>query len=142
MRDEITKKYTNGEITVVWQPGLCSHSTHCWRGLPGVFKPKERPWVQMEGTASETISAQVENCPSGALSWYRNDSAEQPSEAAQSILVEVTKDGPLVVSGGILVKHLDGREEKRERKTSLCRCGQSGNKPFCDGTHNKVGFKG
>lgn len=142
MRDEITKKYTNGEITVVWKPDLCIHSTLCWKGLGSVFQPKERPWVKMDGATSEQIMAQVDKCPSGALSWERNAGTEVASEKDSSAVIEVTSDGPLIVSGRITLKHADGREESKDRKTALCRCGQSGKKPFCDGTHTKVGFKG
>ncbi len=70
------KHYTNGDITVVWKPDICQHSTLCWRQLLQVFDPRKHPWVNMEGADSETIIAQVERCPSGALSWFRNTDAE------------------------------------------------------------------
>lgn len=63
-----TKNYSNGEITVLWQAEKCIHSGICARGLSSVFKPKEKPWIKMEATDSETIAAQVKKCPSGALS--------------------------------------------------------------------------
>jgi uncharacterized Fe-S cluster protein YjdI len=68
---EIIKRYSNGEITVVWQPSLCVHSAICARGLPQVFDPRRRPWVVLDGHDSETIVNQVERCPSGALSIER-----------------------------------------------------------------------
>ena len=68
---EIIKRYSNGEITVVWQPSLCVHSGICARGLPKVFDPRRRPWVILDGFDSETIVNQVERCPSGALSIER-----------------------------------------------------------------------
>jgi uncharacterized Fe-S cluster protein YjdI len=71
MNKDIIKRYSNGEITVIWQPSLCVHSTICFRGLPKVFDPRRRPWVVLEGTDSETIVRQVEACPSGALSYER-----------------------------------------------------------------------
>ncbi|MEZ5173103.1 MAG: (4Fe-4S)-binding protein [Bacteroidia bacterium] len=65
---KLTKEYSNGEITVVWQSGLCIHSANCVRNLSSVFKPREKPWIQMEkGTSAEIISA-VHKCPSGAIS--------------------------------------------------------------------------
>lgn len=69
---DVTKHYTNGEITVVWKSGLCSHSTLCWKGLISVFNPKEHPWINMEGSNSERIIKQVNKCPSGALSFFKN----------------------------------------------------------------------
>ncbi len=71
MSQETVKRYSNGEITVVWQPSLCTHSGICARGLPKVFDPRRRPWVILDGFDSETIASQVERCPSGALSLER-----------------------------------------------------------------------
>ena|SRR5580765_5338947 len=64
---------SNGEVTIVWQPELCIHSGRCVRGLPEVFKPKEKPWIMTEGSTTEKIVAQVKRCPSGALSYFMND---------------------------------------------------------------------
>lgn len=71
MTDDITKRYSNGEITVVWKPDLCIHSGACARGLPQVFSPRRRPWIILDGFDSETIVRQVERCPSGALAIER-----------------------------------------------------------------------
>ena len=69
---EIKKEYTNGEVTVVWQPGLCIHSAKCVKGLPSVFKPKEKPWIQIGDAPSEEIRRVVKRCPSGAITYYDN----------------------------------------------------------------------
>ena len=69
----IIKKYSNGEITVVWEPAKCIHSTICFNGLPNVFNPNKRPWVNIEGADSNTIVDQVKACPSGALSYFKNN---------------------------------------------------------------------
>ncbi len=71
-----THTYTNGEITIVWKPDTCIHSTLCWKGLLNVFNPKKRPWIDANGASSEEIIEQVKKCPSGALSYYRNDEKE------------------------------------------------------------------
>jgi uncharacterized Fe-S cluster protein YjdI len=73
---ETNKEYTNGEVTIVWKPQLCQHSAICACGLPGVFKPKEKPWIHPHGATSEEIIAQVAKCPSGALSGYYNHTKE------------------------------------------------------------------
>ena len=142
MRDNLTKKYSNGEITVVWKPDLCIHSGNCWRGLGAVFNPNERPWVKVDGATSDEIIAQVAKCPSGALSHFRNDSQEASSDPVGPAKIEVTANGPLILTGDVTITHTDGREEVRKRSTALCRCGQSGKKPFCDGSHTTTGFKG
>jgi len=71
MEDNI-KKYDNGEITVVWQPHLCAHSARCVGGLPAVFNLQQKPWINVSAADTETIINQVGQCPSGALSYFRN----------------------------------------------------------------------
>ncbi len=68
----IKKEYSNGEVTIVWKNELCIHSGNCARGLPTVFKPKERPWIQVENASTQELIEQVKKCPSGALSFYMN----------------------------------------------------------------------
>lgn len=63
-----TMHYKKGETTVVWQPHLCAHSAVCVKGLPGVFNPKARPWINVDGAEEQQIREQVGKCPSGALS--------------------------------------------------------------------------
>ncbi|MGX5816953.1 (4Fe-4S)-binding protein [Chitinophaga lutea] len=65
-------QYTNGEVTVVWQPKMCQHTGICARGLPAVFQPKERPWIKLGAADTLTIIDQVKKCPSGALSYFMN----------------------------------------------------------------------
>ncbi len=69
METDVKLEYSNGEITVVWQPGLCNHSGNCVKGLPSVFKPKERPWINVHEAPTDAIAQQVSRCPSGALSF-------------------------------------------------------------------------
>ncbi len=69
---ESAKEYTNGEVTIVWKPDLCTHSANCAKGLPSVFQPKEKPWIQKNGASTEEIINQVKKCPSGALTFYLN----------------------------------------------------------------------
>ena len=73
MDKDITKHYTNGEVTIVWKPATCIHSTICFRGLPDVFDTRKRPWVTPEGAETQAIIEQVKQCPSGALSYYLNE---------------------------------------------------------------------
>jgi len=68
-----THEYTNSEITVVWQPDLCIHSANCVKNLSEVFKPKEKPWIRVENASSEEIMNAVDKCPSGALSYRKNE---------------------------------------------------------------------
>jgi uncharacterized Fe-S cluster protein YjdI len=68
----LTKEYTNGEVTIVWQSGKCIHSANCVKNNPDVFKPKEKPWITPEGSTTEKIIETINKCPSGALTYYLN----------------------------------------------------------------------
>lgn len=142
---DITKKYTNGEVTIVWKPAVCVHSTICWKaatGLPEVFNPMIKPWIKPEASTTEMMIEQIKKCPSGALSFYMNDEAAKNPEISAESIVEVSANGPLLVYGNITVKDSEGKETHKNKVTAFCRCGASSNKPYCDGTHQKIGFKG
>ncbi|MBN8570389.1 MAG: (4Fe-4S)-binding protein [Ignavibacteria bacterium] len=144
------KTYTNGEVTVFWKPDLCIHSTKCFHSLPEVFNPKIRPWVQLDKSSSDKIIETVKNCPSGALSFkYNGESSnegqnlEEPKTepiSNSSVRIEVTNNGPFMVTGSAVIINKDGTETIKEGKFALCRCGQSTRKPFCDGTHKSITF--
>lgn len=139
--------YTNKEMTVVWKPKVCIHSSVCWKGLIEVFNPKERPWIKMDGATTEKIIDQVRKCPSGALSYFLNaEAAKDPdtvvAESATMLKIEVTANGPYLIKSECLIIHSDGREETKTGSVALCRCGSSQNKPYCDGSHKKIEFAG
>lgn len=73
------KEYTNGEITIIWQPRLCQHSGVCVRTLPAVYHPGEHPWIRAEAASSAELRQQVARCPSGALS-LREEPAGDPGK--------------------------------------------------------------
>ena len=134
------RDYSNDAITVHWRPEKCIHSGNCVRGLPEVFDTKRKPWIDVNGADADRVMGQVERCPSGALSATRKGEGRAAESGGTE--VEVSANGPLLLKGTCVVKHPDGREEAREKVTAFCRCGASANKPYCDGTHRKVGFTG
>jgi uncharacterized Fe-S cluster protein YjdI len=141
--------YTNNEVTVVWKPKECIHSTLCWKELKDVFNPRERPWIKMDGASTERIIEQVRKCPSGALSYFLNKElakTEEPvrvlSEAARVLKIEVTPNGPYLIKSECVIIHSDGKEETKTGTVALCRCGASATKPYCDGSHNTSKFEG
>lgn len=136
-----TKEYSNGEVTVVWKPSLCIHSEKCWRGLPEVFNPKSKPWIQPEGADAETLMNQIKKCPSGALSYVTNNGKEQETVGMETVIEQIP-NGPLLVYGKLTLRNAEGEKVLENTTTAFCRCGQSSNKPFCDGSHVKVGFEG
>ena len=141
--EEIVKEYQNDDLTVVWKPNTCIHSEKCFKGLSAVFNPANRPWVTIDGASSDEIKKQIDQCPSGALSYKLKNAPSSPADVIEDEqIVEIVKDGPLMVYGNIKVKNHDGSETSKHRVTAFCRCGASGNKPFCDGSHKKIDFKG
>ena len=142
---EIIKKYTNGEVTIVWQPSVCTHTAICIHSLPAVFDTKKRPWVNIHGAETARLVEQVKACPSGALSFFMNDGfmndgANQSSEATTTTRVDVLKNGPLLIYGTLKVKDKHGNETLKSKTTAFCRCGASANKPYCDGAHAAIQF--
>lgn len=142
----VTKQYSNGEVTIVWKSEMCIHSTICWKkatGLPDVFNPAERPWIKAEGATTDQIISQVDKCPSGALSYFLNTETGKNETDTISFenIIEVSAKGPLLVYGNVTIKDKDGTETKKNKVTALCRCGASGNKPYCDGSHTKINFE-
>ncbi|GAB4470330.1 MAG: hypothetical protein OHK0057_12900 [Thermoflexibacter sp.] len=140
------KEYTNGEVTIVWKPDICIHSTKCFKGLHSVFNPTKRPWINMAGADTEKIIEQVNKCPSKALSFYQNGAEESEKaplddvDTLRETKIEVIPNGPLKVEGNVLIKEKNGMEVKKG-KAFFCRCGASSNKPYCDGTHKKINFQ-
>lgn len=142
MENPKEKLYTNGEITVSWKSERCIHSAVCRDGLLKVFNPKARPWINMDAATTEEIIAQVNKCPSGAISWHRNgQKIEENQHTENMIKIEVIPNGPLRVHADAEIHKSDGSVETREKVASYCRCGHSANKPFCDGSHRKLDWK-
>ena len=132
MSEEPTvREYTNGEVTVVWQPAKCIHSGIYLRGLPKVFNLKQRPWVDMTAATSEQIVNLVKECPSKALS-IKGVKFKEPDNSG--VEVTLVPHGPLIIKGGATVHERQNKEVFHET-VSFCRCGRSKKLPYCDGTH-------
>lgn len=129
------KKYINGDLTVVWKPDMCIHSAICFRGLPTVFNPSVRPWVNAMAAEPEKIIEQIKKCPSGALSFEINKANSTMENNENQTQIKVQDKGPYLVKGKFMFIDKDGKEELKEGNIALCRCGASKNKPFCDGGH-------
>ena len=139
-RDKHTREYATDEIVVEWEPRLCSHSHNCVNSQPQVFDETRRPWVKVDAATADQVEAAVALCPSGALRTRRVGSVRPKREQLPE--VRASANGPLLVSGGVRVVAADGTVLYEGEKAALCRCGHSGNKPFCDGTHKTVDFEG
>ena len=139
---EKIKEYVNGDLTVVWKPAKCIHSGICVKTLPKVYDPDAKPWIKAENATIEELKAQIELCPSGALTYRMAGEASNNDSAPKAIHVSLVENGPLMVKGSIEITYADGSKEERQKNTAFCRCGASTDKPFCDGSHRKVGFTG
>lgn len=126
------KAYTGTDITVTFDMSRCIHARNCFLRLPDVFDPAQRPWVQPDAASAEDVAAVVKSCPSGALMLGAGKVTEAPPKLTH---IAVTENGPLSVRGPVTVKGAEA-----EPRAMLCRCGQSGNHPFCDGSHIDAGF--
>jgi CDGSH-type Zn-finger protein/truncated hemoglobin YjbI len=140
--------YPGQQLTIFDNRGLCQHSGFCTDRLASVFRSGAEPFVAPSGGRMDEIIRAVRDCPSGALS-YAVDGREAREQAdwgnTRDPAIEVTKDGPYRITGGIALGAADGGDVARNAGASaehfaLCRCGQSQNKPFCSGMHWYVQF--
>ena len=134
------KKYRKEDLTILWEAKKCIHAAVCVKELPGVYDPNGKPWIKPENASIDQLKAQIDKCPSGALS-YELSNATKPIDSL-STKVELMKNGPLLVKGTIEVKSHDGTIETKEKMAAFCRCGASQKKPYCDGSHKDAGFIG
>ncbi len=132
--------YVGKKITVHDNRAICSHAAECVNNLPSVFRLNQRPWIDPEQeTEVEKIIETIRKCPSGALS-YSIDKVEYKDYNVPP-LVKVSKDGPYLVTGAIELIGTEFSDDVSKEHYTLCRCGASKNKPFCDGSHFTVNFK-
>ncbi|HEX3507898.1 MAG TPA: (4Fe-4S)-binding protein [Candidatus Dormibacteraeota bacterium] len=134
----VRKVYRGKDIEVSFDLDLCIHVAECLRGNRRVFELKRRPWVLPDMAAADEVEQVVRLCPSGALLYRRIDGGQQEETDGPTTVTPV-RNGPLLVIGKVEVTREDGSVEVLPRAT-LCRCGQSLHKPFCDNQHIKIGF--
>lgn len=135
------KDYVGKNITIHDNRTICSHAAYCVENLSSVFKLGHRPWINPDNASTEEIIETIKKCPSGALS-YSIDGIEYNEIGEREPLITVSKDGPYLVTGGIeLLGEKQVAEGASKEHYTLCRCGASNNKPFCDGSHSKINFK-
>jgi uncharacterized Fe-S cluster protein YjdI len=161
-----SREYVGVGITVHWDSARCFHSERCTTGLPAVFDRSRRPWVDIVCASGDDIAAVIDTCPSGALTYTRTDGAAngrrgrtfdenpdasravdsgwqavaEPHSATTPVTIWPLVDGPYAVVGLVALTRADGSTVVDER-CELCRCGHSSSKPYCDGSHVRVGFR-
>ena len=134
------RQYDGDGIRVTYDAERCIHAAECVHGLPSVFDPSRRPWIDATAAPAENLAAVVRQCPTGALAYERLDGGP-PEAPAPNNELRVIPDGPVYVSGNLVILDAERREIERDTRAAFCRCGASNNKPFCDGRHTDVGFE-
>ena len=131
--------YDGDGFVVLYDSNRCVHAAECVRCAPEVFDPFHRPWVKLEGANALRLCSVVDRCPSGALRIVGPDGESLlPKPDANSI--DIAQDGPLEFRGNLSLQQMDGQEVFSDTRLTLCRCGRSNNKPFCDNAHGEAGF--
>jgi CDGSH-type Zn-finger protein len=125
--------YVGKRITIYDNRGICSHAGFCTDGLKEVFREDATPWIDPDGAAVARVIETIQRCPSGALSYAIDGKEATPPARPPS--VTVTQDGPYAVSGYVELASASFGDGASKEHYTLCRCGASANKPFCDGSH-------
>jgi CDGSH-type Zn-finger protein/uncharacterized Fe-S cluster protein YjdI len=129
--------YDGAEVSVTYNPQLCSHAAECGRLASHIFNPDQKPWVQPDNGSVDQVRAVVAACPSGALALGNGEAREHL--LADRADVQIEENGPYWITG-IPAPTEAQPEGASGQKYVLCRCGMSGNKPYCDGSHRDKGW--
>jgi CDGSH-type Zn-finger protein len=132
--------YVGKHVTIHDNRVICAHAGECIKNLPQVFRKTDRPWIDPDSATVEEVIKAVNKCPSGALS-YSVEGVHYDVKGDIIPCIKIAKDGPYHASGHIELKNDDELQSPNKTSYTLCRCGASKNKPFCDGSHHEIGFK-
>src|SRR6266550_612854 len=132
------RRYDAEDITISYDLKRCIHAEECVRGLPRVFDPGRRVWVDATQANAGEIANTVQRCPTGALHFRRTDGGSEEATPGRNE-VRITPDGPLYFWGELEIH--TPTAVLNETRAALCRCGASRNKPFCDNSHERVAFR-
>lgn len=132
------RRYAGVDVDITYSIKRCIHAEHCVNQLAQVFDKNKRPWISPNDAPADAVAAVIHECPSGALHYERKDggAAEQTPDTNTLLLWD---NGPLQFTGNLKVSGSTVALDAETRIT-LCRCGASHNKPFCDNTHKDIGF--
>lgn len=139
LEDEIIQRYEGEDVTIVFNRSICAGASNCVRNFPSIYKNASEDWIHPDGASVEKVKNSVKQCPSGAL--FYELAGESPNEDYEGYKITIIKNGPMNVSGKVDL-HVDKwSTNANPQKYSLCRCGASRNKPFCDYTHASLKAK-
>lgn len=135
------KSYTGNSIIIHDNRRICSHAGECVKNLSSVFRLDVKPWIDPNGASAEDMIQTIRKCPSGALS-YSIDGIGYKDQNKGDPMVTISKNGPYLITGGIdlIGDNIQWADGSSKEHYTLCRCGASNNKPFCDGMHKSINF--
>lgn len=136
------EKYTfpGTKINVEWDGRLCIHVAECGQAKGELFVTGRQPWCQPDLVTLEDVIDVVERCPSGALTYESNEKTVKESPDQENSVV-VSYNGPYFVRGELDIEGSADDMKGVAFRVALCRCGHSKNKPFCDNSHEAIGFR-
>ena len=133
-------RYTGVKTKVSYDVKRCIHAAECVHGLPDVFNPDRKPWIEPDRAEPEQLLRVVTSCPTGALHLESTDDGQAESPPEQNTAT-IEPNGPIYFRGDVKVVTQQGEILLEDTRLALCRCGSSENKPLCDGQHAQVGFE-
>jgi CDGSH-type Zn-finger protein/uncharacterized Fe-S cluster protein YjdI len=132
------RRYTGQDADITYSLKRCIHAKRCVDHLSQVFDNHKRPWINADGAAAEDVARVVATCPSGALHFERKDGGAEEATPDENVIT-LWADGPLQFHGDLEI-HGTTVDIDQETRATLCRCGASSYKPFCDNSHLNIAF--
>lgn len=125
------------EVTITFDASRCVHARNCVLGHPEVFVPNVKgDWIYPDAASAGTVLQIGVGCPSGAIRVARNDGSATSESPPVVNTVRLRENGPLSLEAPMVI----GGIAAGSVRATLCRCGASRNKPYCDGSHSEAGF--
>jgi CDGSH-type Zn-finger protein/uncharacterized Fe-S cluster protein YjdI len=135
MTDGAVETVTGRSATIRFDGRRCIHARRCVLSQPTVFKANvEGPWIDPDAASAEALLSIALNCPSGAIQVFRRDGGDDETNPKVNT-ISVRENGPLAINAEIVLTGASAG-----MRATLCRCGASKNKPYCDGSHHEIGF--
>lgn len=127
--------YQGKDITIHFDGEKCIHARYCVLGQPNVFRANVAgPWIQPDNASVEELVVVAKQCPSGAITYDRHDGGREETPPDVNT-IRVLENGPLAVRANLQLG-----DNKNCPRATLCRCGASKKKPYCDGSHSDIMF--
>jgi CDGSH-type Zn-finger protein/ferredoxin len=137
-QNDSLQNYEAPGITVHFNRSICSGAAECVRNLPSVFKSSSEDWIHPGEAPVADVIETIRKCPSGALTFTVEGKTEVKQE--KDVSVRIVKNGPYEIKGPVVFEAPKWSRNASKTNFALCRCGKSGNIPFCDYSHGEQGW--